>query len=155
LQPHWFAEKGILDALAGGIDDGDLSLGLLTYSQQWPDRAVLAVSNSISYQAALALSASYGDSILWISKDANGKVEEGRAEVGKGVIWISDADVMKSRLDLADKHNLDGMMLFLLGEGDEGIWDKITYWKTSHKDVTGFVDPYGHGGLFGREGGRA
>lgn len=143
--PYWWGERSIEYALSQGVSTSQLVFGIGMYSRYWPT-AESQPWYEITYPQAMGLVNQYGGSQQWIDEDENGPVRERYADLGPGHVWISDADTVRARLDLAECHDLAGVMLFIPGMEDGNIWNVINQWQHIEPDENGvrFRDfPYG------------
>jgi len=113
-----------------GVDPQKMALGLAGYSSYWPVTGQ-PLRIDITHGQAMSLIHKHNSFLQWIEYDAtmDRLVRLQYADVGKGHIWMTDGDVVRSRLELLDSYGLAGMMHFTPGLGDKDTWQVIAEWK--------------------------
>lgn len=125
---HGRTVKALDYNLECGVDPQRMALGLAGYSAYWPITGQ-PTRHDITYDQAIQIVQDNNSFVQWIESDDNGLMRLKYADVGEGHLWLTDADVVRSRLELLDSYGLAGMMHFTPGLEDEDVWQVIADWK--------------------------
>lgn len=104
-----------------------VSLGLALYSSYYEGGS----RHDITYAQAMEIVHSHNSFLQWIEYDeGKGKIARNEyADTRVGQLFVSDRDVIYSRLELVDEYGLD-VMLFTPGLEDPRVWDVIADWRS-------------------------
>jgi len=107
-----------------------LYMGIPVYGHEW-DMDDNTRSRYLPYPDAVAVMGEYGISPEW---DATAKVPHFDYVANDGArksAWYSDRKSFAAALDVAEKHSVSGISVWVLGQEDPGVWDVLREYRRS------------------------
>lgn len=128
--PYDWVEKVVQYALGKGIAASSLYMGLMTLCQ-YNDGAA---NNEVTYIQAQSILAGASETEAWYSQNAAKDYYRWKyAEWDSESMWMIDYDVWRIHLEIADRHGIGGVCMFLPGTAtygeDDSIWRAIKEWQ--------------------------
>ena len=128
IAPYWWVEACVQYALKKGVSPEQMTLGLASFSQYWPDSDA-GPQQQITHDKAMQIVKDAGATVEWIESNQNGLVRESYARLGSGHLWIHDERSYRYGLDLVDQYGLLSSTIFAPGMGNVGLWQTIEAWE--------------------------
>ena len=99
-----------------------VALGLPTYGYDWPDGGP---GREVSWSDAIALAGSRGVEERWDDESASPWFTYTDDAGAAHTVWYEDARSLEAKLELARRHELDGVFVWKIGGEDPAIWDVL------------------------------
>jgi peptidoglycan-N-acetylglucosamine deacetylase len=115
-EPSWV--RSTLAARLAGVDPSRIVAGLPTYSYEWPRGRP---GEQISYTQARALARRGG---ARLTRDPATSTLHGIEKSG-GQIWVTDAELLRTLVDVVHSLGVRRISLWRLGQEDPAIWERV------------------------------